>query len=311
MVLLACAPCLAKEPAAESKDEAAESSTKFLRLSRDEDGDLVSMDTAIVRFGPADENKQGPIVDLIGVVHIGEKSYYKQLNKEFEQYDALLYELVAPEDKTVPRGGEGSGHPIGALQTGMKDMLELEFQLSHINYSRNNFVHADMSPEAFSKSMTDRGESFWQILLRSMGQGIAMESRNRGKSASGTSMLMAWFSPNRAMLLKRMMAQQFEDLETSMKTLDGPDGSTIISERNKVALKVLSEQIAAGKQRIGIFYGAGHMPDMQRRLLDDFGLKPQSQRWLVAWDLKGKSKPSSSERNGSSPSQGSDQAKSQ
>jgi hypothetical protein len=291
MAVLLCAPCLAKEPAADQAADTSEKATKFLRLSRDDDGKLTSMDTAIVRYVPVDPARKGLEVDLIGAVHIGEKSYYQALNKQFKQYDVLLYELVAPEGKNVPRKGQASGHPIGALQNGMKDILELEFQLSHIDYSRKNFVHADMSPDDFSKSMSDRGESFWQILLRSMGQGIAMESRNQaGGGTSGTSMLMAWFSPNRALLLKRMMAEQFEDLEASMKTLEGPEGSTIISERNKVALKVLAEQIAEGKKRIGIFYGAGHMPDMERRLLEDFGLKRQEQRWLVAWDLAGKPK---------------------
>ena len=32
------------------------------------------------------------------------------------------------------------------LQNGMKDMLELEHQLQHIDYHKDNFVHADMSP---------------------------------------------------------------------------------------------------------------------------------------------------------------------
>jgi hypothetical protein len=88
-----------------------------------------------------------------------------------------------------------------------------------------------------------------------------------------------------------MMAEQFEDLETSMKAFDGPDGSTIISERNKIALKVLAEELAEGKKKIGIFYGAGHMPDLERRLREEFQLEQQSQRWLVAWDLKSTPKP--------------------
>jgi len=69
--------------------------------------------------------------------------------------------------------------------------------------------------------------------------------------------------------LKRVLAGQFEHMDSMMEALEGPDGSTIIAERNKVALETLKEQIAAGKLKIGIFYGAGHMPDMERRLIDD------------------------------------------
>ena len=68
--------------------------------------------------------------------------------------------------------------------------------------------------------------------------------------------------------------------------IEGPDGSTLISERNKVALKVFRKQLAAGKRKIAIFYGAGHMSDFQRRLRQQFGLAPVSTRWLVAWNMK-------------------------
>jgi hypothetical protein len=290
-----------KAQASDSPNEPSDArpaASKFLRLTRDDDGELVSMDTAIVRYVPQGEGRQGLVVDLIGVVHIGEKEYFEQLNKQFQQYDALLYELVAPEKHNAPpKGAPSSGHPIAAMQNGMKDLLGLEFQLSHIDYRQKNFVHADMSPDAFSKSMSDRGESLWTIFLRSMGQGIAQESKNRG-GASGLPMLMALFSKDRSLLMKQTFAQQFEDLESSMNAINGPDGSTIITERNKVALGVLAKQIAAGKKKIGIFYGAGHMPDMEQRLLDEFGLRVQEQQWLVAWQLASKragSEPSSSD----------------
>jgi hypothetical protein len=83
------------------------------------------------------------------------------------------------------------------------------------------------------------------------------------------------------------VAEQFQDMEGSMAAIEGPKGSTLISGRNKVALEVLRKQIAAGKKKIAIFYGAGHMPGIGRSLHDDFRLIPVATRWLVAWDLKG------------------------
>ena len=56
-------------------------------------------------------------------------------------------------------------------------------------------------------------------------------------------------------------------------------------DRNAAALKVLQKQLAAGKKRIGIFYGAAHLPDLEKHLVEDFGLARGSQQWLTAWDL--------------------------
>ena len=39
-------------------------------------------------------------VDLIGAVHIGDVAYYAAAQRRFEQYDALLYELVAPKGRS-------------------------------------------------------------------------------------------------------------------------------------------------------------------------------------------------------------------
>jgi hypothetical protein len=70
-----------------------------------------------------------------------------------------------------------------------------------------------------------------------------------------------------------------------MAIFEGADGSTIITERNKKCFAVLQKEIDKGHKRIGVFYGAGHLPDMQQRLADDFGLKRAGETWLVAWDL--------------------------
>ena len=167
--------------------DTAESKAKFLRLTRDEVDEPQYMETAIVRYKFDGEANKDLSIDLIGAVHIGEKAYYDRLNEEFEQYDVLLYELVAPEGTRIPKGGgRGSGHPVAMLQNGMKDMLELEHQLQHIDYQKDNFVHADMSPEAFSKSMADRGESIWTLMFRMMGQQLVQQNKRSDRAPKRT-----------------------------------------------------------------------------------------------------------------------------
>jgi hypothetical protein len=283
-------PALAAPPAGKqpSKEKAkAEADASFLRVLRDADGRPTAMQTAIVRYVKPGQSEQTFYVDLVGAVHIGDRSYYDELNKQFEQYDALLYELVAPEERNVPKPDSHSNHPIGMLQEGMTDVLDLDFQLHRVDYGKKNFVHADMSPAEFDKSMADRKESFLTMMFRMMGYSIAKQSAHPERSPEAD-LISALFSGNRALALKRIFAEQFEDLEGSMAAIDGPEGSTIITERNKVALDVLKQQIAAGKHHLGIFYGAGHLPDMQKRLETDFKLKRSSVRWVNAWDLTSK-----------------------
>ena len=42
----------------------------------------------------------------------------------------------------------------------------------------------------------------------------------------------------------------------------------------------------AGKKKLGIFYGAAHLPDMEQRV-EAMGFKKVSAQWKVAWDMSG------------------------
>ena len=266
---------------------------KWVRLRRDEKNRPLALEVAIVRYVQPEHAQVAPAqapeyVDLIGAIHVGDVRYYRELNRRFRTYDALLYELVAPEGTVVQRGrGTSSAHPLGAMQNGMKSMLELEHQLEKVDYTRSNFVHADLSPTEFMQSMEDKNEGFFQLLCRMMGQGIAMQSQQaaQGESAD-VDIFAAFFSNDRPRRLKIALAKQFQSMESMLTGISGPDGSTLIEERNKRALAVLREQQTAGKQKLGIFYGAGHLSDMHERLIEEFGLQPIGTVWLEAWDLR-------------------------
>jgi len=260
---------------------------RFLRL-RVKDKTPLALEAAVVEHVPIDCGQTGPAVDLVAAVHVAEPGYYAKLNRLFRDYDAVLYELVAPEGARVPKGGPtGGGSPVSAIQTGMTALLDLQFQLEGIDYTPANLVHADMSPEQFARSMRDRGESMFQVFMRMVGYAMSRQ-QEAATGASDARFLLALLSEDRALAMKRVLAEQFAEMDGSLAVIDGPDGSTLITERNKVALDVLRKQIAAGKRKIAIFYGAGHMPDLQQRLRDDLGLVPISTQWLVAWDLKGR-----------------------
>jgi hypothetical protein len=96
------------------------------------------------------------------------------------------------------------------------------------------------------------------------------------------------FADDRPLLLKKILAQQLADTEEILTSFGGEEGSVLITDRNAAALKVLRREIGAGKKHLAIFYGAGHLADMDERLREDFGLKPVEITWLTAWDLAAK-----------------------
>jgi hypothetical protein len=273
--------------AAEESGEprAGKDKTNFVRVRRSDEGEPIALEVAVVRYETPEGKAPKLAVDLIGAVHIGEKSYYEKLNELFTSYDAVLYELVAVEGTRIPRDRPRRGGSIvGTFQVGLKSLLGLEFQLDHIDYTKENLVHADMSPEEYSRTMNQRGESFVQMFFRMMGYGAAMQAKDPERS-SDAELLAALFAKDRTLRLKRLMARQFEDMEAALGAINGPDGSTIITERNRKAFEVLDRQIEAGRRRLGIFYGAGHLPDMEQRLLGDYGLLRTEVKWLTAWSL--------------------------
>ena len=185
-----------KEAEASAKDETAH---QYIRIERNERKLASLLQTSVIRFA---NSKQfpGKVVDLVGAIHLGESTYYEELNRRFAEYDALLYEAVIPE-KALRQGlrpsGSSSGRglsddqswteskvglaTISALQVGMKDVLGLEFQLTGVDYRPDNFVHADMTQEEMEESMAKRGESFSEMLAREMAKAtLQQQQRNLG-----------------------------------------------------------------------------------------------------------------------------------
>jgi len=276
-----------EKPAQETSKKKAAKHDRFVRIHKDEKGRAISMDTSTIRYTKKMPDGTELVVDLVGVVHIGEKDYFEAFNEQFKNYDALLYELVAPEGTKVDARKEDGVNPVAALQKGMMAGLGLQFQLEHINYNASNFVHADMTPEEFGQSMTENNESVAKMFFRMMGTSAAMSG------ASGEAeMLRALLSSgeDRTYRLRRSAANQLIKMDVGMVAFEGDNGSTIITHRNRKALKVLQSQIDAGKRKLGVFYGAGHLPDMERRLIEDFGMTAGEPQWQAAWKLRAETK---------------------
>ncbi|MCA9262874.1 MAG: hypothetical protein KDA60_03455 [Planctomycetales bacterium] len=272
-------PAQAAETPPASGEEA--TGSEYIRIRRDSDDNPTAMETAVVRFATEDGRHT---VDLVAAVHVADKPYYDELNRRFQEYDAVLYELVAPAGTRVPRGGAPRTSGVSLLQGGMTDVLNLSFQLDCVDYQQPNMVHADLSPEEFSASMKARGESGVKLFFRMMGHSMAQQSNSKAKN-SDAAVLAALFSKDRDHRLKQIMAEQFEDMEGALNAINGPDGSTLVTVRNAKALSVMKKEMDQGKKKLAIFYGAAHLPDMEQHLVKDFSMQQKNQTWLQAWDL--------------------------
>ncbi|HMO26371.1 MAG TPA: hypothetical protein PKB10_08875 [Tepidisphaeraceae bacterium] len=265
-------------------------SSKFLRFN-----DLgeagATLDSSIVRY----RNAEGVVVDLIGAVHIGEAAYFQALSDRFDNYDALLFELIKPVDGAVP--GQPATRPasapdrgatlrvVGGLQGFMKNVLKLSFQLEEINYHRRTFVHADLDGETFARLQDERGESMFVLMLRSIIQGS--RNKNLARHAPGPmDILNAMRAPDRDRQLKLLLGRQMGDIDAMTQLLDGPRGSVILTERNSKAVEVLRQQMKAGKRELGIFYGAAHMIGIEQMLLEMGFEQVGEPQWITAWDMR-------------------------
>ena len=264
---------------------------KFLRIRRDDRGRPLALETAIVRYASA--TGEGTVtVDLVGAVHVGDRDYYRQLNREMTQYDSLLYELVAPPGTRIPKGGRKSDNPIAIIQQLVKTFLDLDAQTDQIDYTKKNFVHADLSFEQMAEVMRKRGDTgvtvFLSIVADLMRQQNLQEQKQSKDSAKSEDVdFMALLGQlDNPRKLKLLMAQQFEDLSDPSRGLPQTLTTILVNDRNEAALKVLQKELAKGKKKLGIFFGAAHMPDFDKRLRQDFGLNPVSHKWVRAWDLQ-------------------------
>nr|ACN33825.1 unknown [Zea mays] len=130
------------------------------------------LQTAVVRF-----KKRFPWsllhpflhVDLVSTVHIADKEYFDRLQRELEDYDCVLYEMVTTrENLSNPKGPMAAKKMkssrrgfsiIGFIQKQMARVLSLDYQLDCLDYGNEKWQHADLDYETFKQLQSERGES--------------------------------------------------------------------------------------------------------------------------------------------------------
>jgi hypothetical protein len=296
LCLTFCGPLTAdqpEKPKAPADKKAAVGS--FVRLQRDLDGQPVALETAVVRCqGP----KDGVTVDLVGAVHVGDRAYYAELNRVLKTYDVVLYELVAPAGTRPPKGGRPKDDLFGLVRQVVKLVLDLDWQVDRIDYTRDNFVHADLSPDQMAEAVRERGDDGLTLFLSVTADLLRQENLRQRKMpkeapaarAADLDLGSLLLDPEAPVKLKRLLAEQLVELDAPGGGLGPTLGTILIADRNEAAMKVFQKELAKGRKKIAIFYGAAHLPEFEKRLRTDFGLERRAERWLTAWDIRVKEK---------------------
>lgn len=247
------------------------------------------MRTSICRFRHPDS---GQLVSLVGAVHIGEKAYYQQIQAELDRHDLVLYELVGGPAPGSPEAKNDAAHQrddqpsrlgfIQDLQQGMQSILQLQHQMDGIDYTRNNLRHADLDADQFASALAENG--LFNInpaaLMKGLGpallDGIGLQAALMSQDENAVNRVR-W-------MMGKMMAESTSQMAMlGVENIEKPE-DLILGIRNDQVWKVLQRSLPEGWRRIAIFYGAAHLPDFRRRLLEE-GWIFEELKWISAWKI--------------------------
>jgi hypothetical protein len=242
----------------------------FMRFAEQPDGGHLDVMAATYRRGDV-------TVTLQGAVHIADAEHYAALQKRFEAFDVLLYELIADTDlKPYPGMERDTDDWFSAFQVGMGKGMQLAHQVDSVDYRKPNFVHADMTPEEWQEALDKIGKS---LIGELMAGGPPEPDREAEANKRQLDIVGAFRSGRGAHEVRIMGARMIAEPD---KTNAEP--TVLIEGRNKKCLGVLEEQLALGKKKIGIYYGAAHMANMEQQLTQEMGFTKVSEEWVLAWD---------------------------
>ena len=255
---------------------------EFARVDTDAEGRPRALQMAIASYAPVGRSAGGRRIDLVSAVHVADPSFYAALNERFRDYDALLYELVAPEGMVITPETRNTGFVSGA-QVFLTRALGLSFQLDEVDYTPANFVHADLSQDELSASMAERNESlytyFWRIVFATIREYARDPLGLRDWQA-----VISMVGSDGDVSFKTLLAYEIANARSIEEVFGEDADSAIIGARNARAVEVLAETLEGGAGSVGIFYGVGHMPDLEERLLA-MGLERVGTTWIDAWQL--------------------------
>ena len=140
----------------------------------------------------------------------------------------------------------------------------------------DHFVHADMTLDEFREAQARKGESIAGLMLKSVLSSLVEKT---GTNRAGEFGLMADFlAGNKTGLKNKLMGMM-------ANAPNGLENTVILEGRNAKCMEVFDRWSGKGVRRIGVFYGAAHLPGLHGALLER-GYRLREVRWLPAWSTR-------------------------
>jgi len=265
----------------------------YVRASNSE-SNVLELQIAARRFVP--QRGKGPTVWLTGVSHIGSTNYFAKLQTHLNAQTLVLFEGVGEHSqdfknmKSDDAKTNGAPKAVGGLQSSLATSLGLVFQLDTIDYDRPNFRHSDLSIREIRELLAEprgsgggdaaqdfdnllsmmEGDSFMNIVMQ-FGLGI-LASSPKLQAMSKVTLIEVITEmggdPSRLGAISRELKQLLEVLieKRNQRVLDDL----------KTALKEIDR-----KGAVSVFYGTGHMPEMETRLRKELHYQPVEDTWFA------------------------------
>jgi hypothetical protein len=244
---------------------------EFVRVTSGKEGG--SLEVALAGYEQPDTGRR---VYLVGAVHIAHPEAFAAQQALLDGMDLVLWEGVGGREKPSPEVMERFD-VLFKSQVMLKNLLDLDFQLDEIDYERGFWRNSDMTLEAVQAALDERGlsmipnEALVQAVFGTVFKVVDPQSIPR--------------NPTVGRLYRGMVGPLIADPQRFFEQ-PGAEGlkEVLIELRNEVVLRDLADLLAEpGPERIGVYYGAGHLPDLQRALLDEQGLTYLGIHWITAW----------------------------
>ncbi|KAL5729251.1 hypothetical protein ACHQM5_002227 [Ranunculus cassubicifolius] len=250
------------------------------------------------------------------------ESYDCVLYEMVASKESLENRRIASNTKRLKSSRSKGFNILGCIQRQMASVLALDFQLDCLDYQSQNWYHADLDFETFKALQDEKGESLFsfarEMTLKStkaMVEAVSIPSdlgpwkskllwasrvlpmpliglviigsvcTDTQKEESEYSELQALSRLDFGGAMKIFLAKRLTS-EFSQVTAEVEEKSVIIGERNRVATEAIRRSISEGKNKIAVLYGGGHMPDLGRRLREEFDLVPSRVEWVTAWSIR-------------------------
>jgi hypothetical protein len=259
------------------------------------DSNTVQLEIALKQFVPA--RGEGPAVWLVAASHIAESNYFAALQRHLDAQGRVLFEGIR-ERPGVPAFGQEDTLDVseGSLQFTLAESLGLAFQLQAINYRRPHFRNSDLSLPELQKLMLEglqgaaARESAAQLALLMQ----LMDGSSFLGAVANFAVRLLGTSPKLQALARLTLIETIGQIEGDMAQMRGlpPEFQklmeVLIRSRNTAVLTDLKAELKKrpAPASVAIFYGAGHMPDLEARLAKELNYQPRETNWLTAITVK-------------------------